>query len=294
MTGPKSSRTALQLRCPDGRQLGYAEYGDPLGRPLLFFHGWPGSRRIGALLDEAATRLGVRVVSPERPGYGLSSFQPGRGFREWTTDVVFLADSLGLDRFTVLGGSGGGPYALACAFYLPKRITTAGVASGNAPLDLPGAWEGLGRGLRFGMGLGRRAPWLLRLQFSLMARQARKNPVRLAAFFLRQLPPVDRAVVERYPIVSTILTEDYVEAGRQGGRGFAWDFVVMTRAWGFDLGAIQAPVHFWHGEQDRNVPVACGRAQARVVPQNRATFYPDEGHLAIYIHREDILRALAP
>jgi pimeloyl-ACP methyl ester carboxylesterase len=121
---PEETADRIELR--DGRQLGYAEWGDSAGGPLLFFHGWPGSRLEGRLGDEAAKTCRVRLIALDRPGMGLSDFQSRRALVDWPDDVVQLADALGLERFAVLGISGGGPYAAACAWKLSDRLTHAG------------------------------------------------------------------------------------------------------------------------------------------------------------------------
>ena len=121
---------AGELRLSDGRALGYAQYGDPEGRPLFFSHGTPGSRTLAQLFDAGARRDGVRLIAPERPGFGRSDFLPDRTFADWPDDVSELADALGFDRFAVAGSSGGGPYAAACAWKLPERLT--GTASSAA------------------------------------------------------------------------------------------------------------------------------------------------------------------
>ena len=107
------------LRLADGRRLGFAEYGASGGQPLLFFHGTPGARLVAGFAHQSALRLNVRLIAPERPGFGRSDFQAGRRILEWPDDVAALADALGLERFAVAGVSGGAPYALACAWRLP-------------------------------------------------------------------------------------------------------------------------------------------------------------------------------
>src|SRR5439155_16354079 len=102
------------IRLRDNRLLGYAEYGTSSGYPVIFFHGMPGSRLEGALGHEAAIGQNVRLVAPDRPGYGLSDFKRRRRMLDWADDVVELADALGIDRFAVAGISGGGPYVAAC------------------------------------------------------------------------------------------------------------------------------------------------------------------------------------
>src|ERR671934_2916699 len=133
------------IRLRDGRRLGYAEWGDPGGRPLLYFHGWPGSRVEGRLGDEAARAQGVRLIALDRPGMGLSDYQPRRALVDWPVDVSQVTAALGLDRFAVLGISGGGPYAAACAWKLSEQLAGAGIVSGLAPVDAPGALAGMGR-----------------------------------------------------------------------------------------------------------------------------------------------------
>jgi pimeloyl-ACP methyl ester carboxylesterase len=128
------SRQDNVLRLKDGRMLGYAEYGDPSGTPVFAFHGFPGSRITFRIADDAARRRGVRIIAPDRPGMGLSTFQPGRNLLDWPQDVGELADALGIDRFAVAGVSGGGPYVAACAFALRARVTVAAIISGIGPL----------------------------------------------------------------------------------------------------------------------------------------------------------------
>ena len=107
--------TASTIRLQDGRRLGYADLGDAGGTPVFYFHGFPSSRLEACMVEEHARRLGVRLLAVDRPGYGLSDDLPGRTIPDWPDDVVALADALGLERFAVVGSSGGGPYAIACA-----------------------------------------------------------------------------------------------------------------------------------------------------------------------------------
>src|SRR5512136_1482675 len=105
----------------DGRTLAYAEYGDPTGQPVFFFHGMPGSRLFRPP-DQITAKVGVRLITTDRPGYGLSTFQPGRRFLDWPGDIAQLADHLNMEKFAVMGHSAGGPYVAACAYALPQRV----------------------------------------------------------------------------------------------------------------------------------------------------------------------------
>ncbi len=153
---PETTDRTLRLR--DGRFLGYAEVGDPDGRPVLYFHGFPGSRLEARLTHAAAAGGGVRVIALDRPGMGLSTHKPGRGFLDWPDDVAEAADLLGIERFAVAGLSGGGPYTAVCALKLSQRLTGAAIISGVGPFDAPEATVGMSRQNRLIFALGRRAP----------------------------------------------------------------------------------------------------------------------------------------
>src|SRR5512140_1859845 len=99
------------ISLPDGRKMTYAEYGDPDGKPIFYFHGNPGSRLDPKMVEpELLRKFHARFIAPDRPGMGGSDFLPGRKMSDWPADVTALADGLHLDRFAILGISGGGPY----------------------------------------------------------------------------------------------------------------------------------------------------------------------------------------
>src|SRR5918996_4665095 len=164
MTFDDGSDRTIRLR--DGRRLGFAEWGDAGGRPLLYFHGWPGSRVEGRLADETARSRRIRMIAVDRPGMGRSDFPPRRTLVDWPDDVVEVAAAVALDRFAVLGISGGGPYAAACAWKLSDRLTRAGLVSCLTPLDVPGATAGMGRRNRLSFQLVGRVAILRRVPFS--------------------------------------------------------------------------------------------------------------------------------
>lgn len=276
----------LTLR--DGRSLGYAEYGNPRGEPAFYFHGHPGSRLEAQLAHEAALSRGVRVIALDRPGYGRSDLQPRRKILDWPTDVAEAADMLGVARFAVLGASGGGPYALACAHAIPQRLTKVGIISGVGPYDAPGVTEGMRWQNRVGFKLGARFPVLARLIMWSMARQVRRNPERVVEAIAKAMSGPD-AEVARRPQVRRALAAIIAEAFRQGSRGAARDVVLLGRPWGFRLEEITTKVHLWQGEADTLVPAAMGRYQAERIPGCRARFFPAEGHLLVIDHMTEIV-----
>jgi pimeloyl-ACP methyl ester carboxylesterase len=279
-----------KLSLTDGRTLAWGEYGDPTGRALFFFHGTPGSRLGGAALDDAARARGVRVIAPERPGYGRSDPKPGRTLLDWPDDVRALADSLGMQRFSVAGVSGGGPYAAACAGVLTERVTSAGVLSGLGPTDYPGATRGMFLPNRMSLWMFRRAPRLARALFGPLARQLR-NPQRALAQMARSMPEPDRAILAD-PRRRALFVAELREALAHGTEGMLSDFEIFARPWGFRLEEIRVPVHLWHGELDRNAPVAMGRRVAAGISGCRANIAPGEGHLFTLQRLDEVLKAL--
>lgn len=279
----------LPLR--DGRVLGYTQTGDPGGRPVFFFHGTPGSRLQRHPNEPIAREMGVRLIGIDRPGYGLSDFQPDRTLLDWPADVAQLADALHLDRFAALGLSGGAPYLLACAHQLPERLTSATVISGMGPLAEPEVLQGMMPAVQLGLTLVQRMPWwLLCLLLEPSVNLIRLDPVSAKRVLPASFPPADHAIFA-WPDLQALDREDLGQAYRQGGRAFGWDLVLLTRPWGFRLQEIALPIHLWHGEEDTTIPVAMGRYLARTVPACNPHFCSGSGHTLFYSHWREILSA---
>ena len=285
--------TEQTLSLRDGRRLGYAEYGRPDGAPGFYFHGHPGSRLEPQFANEAAAAAGVRLIALDRPGYGLSDFQRDRTILDWPRDVEEVADILGLDRFAVLGSSGGGPYALACAHEIPERLTWVGVIGGVSPYDAPGATQGMRWQNRVGFQLAARFPPLAQLMMRSMERQVRRHPEQTLDAIAQAMSSADAAIVRR-PEIRHMLAADIAEAFRQGSRGAAQDVVLLGRPWGFRLNEIKPIVMLWQGEADVLVPPAMGRYLAATIPNCQATFFPGEGHLLVADHLSEIVQAFTP
>lgn len=272
-------RTSQRIQLRSGRWLGYAEYGDPAGRPVFYFQGLPGSR-LAHPDQEVTTQLGARLILIDRPGFGLSDFQPRRALLDWPRDVEEVADRLGTGRFAVIGISGGGPYALACAYAIPHRLTAAAVVAGVAPLYAPGAVQQMPLSRRLGVALARRAPWALRPILALGG-NPRRSPERFLRRFSAGMCPADQAVLAA-PYLRAMFLRSYAEAARSGVRGMAWELRLFARPWGFRLEDISMPVYLWHGEQDRTTPISMARCVAQTLPRCRPVFLPDQGHLFLF------------
>lgn len=286
-----------QLRLPDGRTLGYDVHGPSDGASLFYFHGTPSSRVEFSLFgDEALLHAqNIRLIAADRPGCGLSDFQPSRQIIDWPRDVTALADHLGIDRVSVLGYSGGGVYAAVCALAIPQRIARAGIVSGAAPFTAPGLTDGINPdNLKF-FALSHEKPWLSRAVLRVMGLMTRLSPRQVVANALAALPEPDREIVSSDPEFRAGFLRMIQEALRRGPRGAQHDTRLMVGDWGFAPQDIEIPVQLWYGEADRNVPVAMGRYLADAIPYARATFSGNEGHLSLFKkHAETILGSLKP
>lgn len=263
----------------DGRVLGIAEYGEADGFPLFYFHGFPTSRLEAALLAPAAKACGARLVAVDRPGIGLSTFVPHRRVPDWPEDVAQLADRLGIDRPSVVGFSGGAPYALACAAMLPDRFRTCAIVSGATPLGplLSSLW--------------RTAPFLLAPAARHYLRTLR-TAERSVTWFARWLPQPDRDMLSR-PDIRAALAAALAEGFQQGSAGVARDGSLLGRTPRFEA-VHSSTIRLWHGEQDTLVPAWHARALADQPDITAATFLPDEGHISLIVnHGGEILRTLA-
>lgn len=278
-----------RLRLCDGRWLGYAEYGDPAGAPVFYFHGTPGSRLERPPDAALPAALGIRLLALDRPGYGLSDYQPGRRFLDWPTDVAQAADALGIGRFGLLGYSGGGPYVLACAHAFPERIRAAVVVSSPAPLA-PGLMAGMAPLFRASYRLSR-LPWALaQTAYAAQVRTFQVNPARVLRGLALALSPADRAVLSR-PEVRQVTLSSTREAFRQGARGYAWDDRLFSLPWGIPLDEIPLPVQLWQGDADLEVPVAMAWSLVGQLPFARLTLVRGEGHLLLYDRWAEVLAA---
>jgi pimeloyl-ACP methyl ester carboxylesterase len=275
------------IRLKDGRVLGYAETGDLQGKPVFYFHGLPGSRLESQLAHESANKTGVHLIAPDRPGAGLSDFQPDRTFLDWPKDVVELAQALKLEQFGVMGVSGGGPYVAACTYKIPERLTWAGIVAGVGPLTEPGSMQGMHKQNIQVFSIARRFPLLLHLLFNL---QMRGDLEKKLPQVLKSLPEPDRKVLEGNPEVAKLFIQGIKEAFRQGTRGAVQETALYARPWGFNLKDIPFKVYLWQGEMDKNVPPAMGHYQARTLPNCEAKFFAEEGHISlIFNHMDEIL-----
>jgi pimeloyl-ACP methyl ester carboxylesterase len=282
---------AATITLKNGHILAYADYGDSRGKPAFFFHGTPGSRYFRPP-DEITSRLGVRLICVDRPGYGGSTFQPGRCILDWPKDIAQLADALGMHKFAVAGHSAGGPYVSASAYALPDRVIAAALLSGPGPVDTPNATQGMTAMNKLGLTVGRFIPWpLWRLLIWAIYRRRRDDPAAAMDRETGHRPAADEVQICR-PEVREACIRSEVEAFRPGLRGLAWDTRLLTRPWGFRLEDIRVPVYLWHGTADNLATVAMARYIGGKIPGCKITICENEAHLLLFPHWEETLTQL--
>ena len=273
----------LRVRLPDGRIIAVAEHGDPVGPPVLYFHGFPACRLEAGLIDG----LPVRLLAPDRPGYGQSTPQPGRTLLDWPQDVAHVADRLGLDGLHIVGLSGGAPYAAACAAVLGPRVRSLVLVCPVPPAHgVPEGAGGIGELIRFG-----RQPRRAATLFPLVRMLVRQRFFSIHRMVGRGLADADEAVLT--PAIRDGLVAVWREALRHGVHGALSDARIYAADWGFGLDTVRVPTSLWCGGQDMLVPPATLRPYA-AIPGIRWHLLEDEGHFSLPLrHVRTMVAALA-
>ena len=275
----------------DGRSLGYAEYGDLQGKAVFHFNG-SGSSRLERPADETILLdLGIRLITTDRPGHGLSDPQTGRHLLDWPEDIRQLADHLGICKFYVEGHSAGGPHTLACAYQLPERVLAGAIISGVAPPERPHPYQGLPIPNRLLLFCERRVPGLVplirRSMYSMLSGDTEKASQTLLASF----PPVDQRIAEKPEYLENMVAS-IQEGYRQGWQGPAQDDILTNTPWGFRMEDIKIRIDIWQGEMDKNVPLNQGEYLHEKIPNSRLTVLPGQAHLYILERWAEILAQL--
>jgi pimeloyl-ACP methyl ester carboxylesterase len=271
------------VRLPDARRVAYGDYGEPGGNPLIVLHGTPGSRLLEGCLDAAAGAAGVRLIAPDRPGFGGSDPAPRSGFDTYTSDIASFASALGLDRFAVAGVSGGGAYALACGALLPELVEKVILISAMLPAPRS-ALAGQAAQVRLVFALAQYAPGLAK---RLLARNSQVQPAQLA----RRLPAPDRWVAADPRLVDALLA-DAREGLRQGPDACVAELARYGRPLPFDIAAVRVPVRIVHGSADRNVPVGVARWARDQLRDATLRVIDGGGHMFALRHPDEVFAQL--
>ena len=290
LTPPRLEGT---VRLPDARKMSFAEYGDPRGRPVVWLHGTPGGRRqIPQEARIAADEMGLRLIAVERPGVGRSTPHLYDAVIDFAADLDYVVDVLGIGDFAMIGLSGGGPYLLACACVLARRVKAAAVLGGVAPTVGADAVEGgvVALTQRFQPLLTRlRVPLAIAVGGLVSALRPLGTPA-LITYALLQ-PAGDRRVLNR-PEIRAMFLDDIVGGSRRGLRAPVYDIVLFGRDWGFSVRDVKIPVRWWHGDADHIIPFRHGERMVELLPDAELFVMPGESHLGSLPVAERVLADL--
>jgi pimeloyl-ACP methyl ester carboxylesterase len=282
------SDESLTLR--DGRTLAWREYGPPDGRPVLRFQGMPGSRKSRHPYEESYDRLRTRVIVADRPGYGASTRLAGRGISVVTDDAAELLDHLELEVVHVIGGSGGGPHALAFAARHLDRVRAATVVVGIAPLAEEDT-AGMNSLNRTGFYAAREGGDAMHQLLVPVRDELLRDPLAGFRSMFDAAPAADRAVIDD-PAWQRVMIEDVTEALRPGAEGWADESVAVMGPWDFDPSEVRCSLTWWHGEHDANAPIRAVRRLMEAMTGADLRIWTDAGHLEPYHRHDEILKEL--
>jgi pimeloyl-ACP methyl ester carboxylesterase len=284
----------ITVRTADGRVVGYYDYGDPTGAPVVALHGTPACGAGFAWADARARARGIRLLAPDRPGVGASDrwrAGTGRTVDEYAAHLRTFADALGVSEFSVLGYSGGGPYALAAAHALPDRVEAVAIVSGSGQVGVWASIDDFETTDRVLTRLSHRAPVVARVMLEIGVRASRVAPKTSLWFAQLEMEDPDRAVMSEFPSARAALAM-FTQSCRPGATGVVDDFAALGRPWGFSVEEITVPVHCWHATTDPIVPMRHTDELVRRIPGAQVTRWDGGGHLAIIDRIDEVLDAL--
>ena len=295
-----SKITAQTIMLSDNRKLGYSVYGDPEGFPILFFHGWPGTRLDISCFSNIAKKQKVKIIGIDRPGMTYSSFQKRRKVTDWPSDVLALIDHLKLEEYSILAFSTGALYAIECALQIPEKIKKIGLVSALPYYKID--WSGTNnKGLYRLTKIFRHFPLVMRLFLRIMSdiglNRYLRNPTKTYLKNLKDMPKLDRETWGREDIRFWLFDEFLPDLLLSKRKGIAYDLFLI----GAGLGSAKEykkphlttfPIYLWHGEADNIVPVVASVEQNKIFKDSKLTTYPNEGHKVIYTHFAEIISNL--
>lgn len=270
----------LTVKLKDGRNIGIAEYGKKDGIPVFFFHGTPGSRLIFLHDDETAKRHGIRIISLDRPGFGLSDPKPNRTLLDWPDDVEGVADLLGIEKFSIIGVSGGGAFAAACAYKIPHRLHSVNIVSGPTPFQNGKAPSSMLRANKIAFFLSRRMPWLVKASYRAQKKLLETQPEKFKKQTKegnKHLNDWDRQFLQTDEQIQGLMLH-LGEAFKVSVDECVNEPALLTKPWGFSISETTIPIDVWHGEKDQMAPFAEMKELAKTIPNCETHFFPEAAH----------------
>jgi pimeloyl-ACP methyl ester carboxylesterase len=280
------------IAMPGNRRVAWSAAGPRDGTPVVYVHGGIGTPiQRAPQLDDVISRLRIRHVTINRPGFSGSDPQPGRRITDFPRDLERLADHLGIDRMALVGVSSGGPYALASALALGDRISAVGVVSCLAPTSAPHACRAMPLHVRLGLRTVIRRPEFVERWGERAIGLLERHQERAMRLAMLGASRADRNTLACEQKRAAAMSS-FLEAAAGGVRGMLQDYALCCGPWGFDVGAIDREVYLWHGADDDFVPLEHARALAQALPHCRATIGTDDGHFFYRRRMTEVLETL--
>ncbi len=268
---------SLSLHLPDGRRVSYAEFGQRDGLPVLAIHGTPGSRFMFSLADAAARERGLRILAPDRPGYGRSDWRRNHSLLGLAGDFVTFADRLEIDRFAIIGVSGGGPYAIATASLIPDRVALLALVSPVGPVAECRRQVRMSRMHRLIFTRMGRMPPACAMFFWSLRNVVRWSPGLAYRVLKKRVAPADRDILSRAEVKAN-LQQAIREGLKPGIKGALQDLRLFCAPWGLPLAEIDVPAVVWQGSDDTIVPPNAAYHLAAQLPHCRLDVIQEAGH----------------
>lgn len=275
----------------DKRKLGFAEYGSTEGYPVIYCHGSQSSRLEMHYEMSFAFENDLRIITIDRPGHGISDFNSTGSILDFARDVKYLTNHLGIDRFSVAGMSAGAPFALGISYLFPENIYKTSIISGFAPFNNE-SMKHLSKDVKMMLNLAKTFPFVLKILLKVQVKQLNKNPKKALNGFLKIMGQPDQEILKNDSVME-VIEDMFKEAFRNGSKGVAYEIShLLVKEWGFNLNEIRVPVTFWQGEKDNNVPFEWANLMHNEINNSKLKTFPEEGHLIIFQHAEQIFTDL--
>lgn len=292
VSGSSSSSPVRMVRLEDGRRVAYREYGAPDGWPVLALHGTPGSGLMYGIAATTAAELDLRLIAPDRWGYGRTDPHPRPSLEAWARDMAEIADRLDLPQLSLVGISGGSPYAVATAAMLGSRVVRLALAVPVGPIAGAASEHQLGLLHRLAyLGVGRR-PRLVQTLFGGYRRLLHWSPGRAMSLIALGQSRSDRQLLKT-PAIQKFLSETFRDGLGRGSTGPAIDLELFSNPWNIPLQGISSATRIWIGDDDRLVPLSAARRLAAMIPGAELIELKGRGHFWIAQEYRQVLEWLA-
>ena len=278
------------IKLRNGNNIGYAIYGNKKNFPIFYFHGWPGSRF--ELKNIPLKKKKCFIIALERPGYGISDPISKFKILDWPKIVLEVANKLKIKKFSIIGVSGGAPFALACANTIKnKRLKSIAIVCALAPSKAKGMNKG-----RVGMllNLGRK-PFISWLIFNFLRVRLLNGNLEKSFNKWKNKIPLPEIDLKLFTMDrGRRLMENFKESVKHGITGVHRDANLYSNYWGFKLKNIKKKIFVWHGDKDLTVPIITNKYYKKKLKNKKIFIKPNEGHFSIcYNFMNDIIQQVS-